>query len=79
MARAKKTVEVPTSSRWFRVTGERFDWSPRRGYVKAYKHGDIGFDTRDCIAKGIELGVIEQIEQPEGAKVGKDGRVILGD
>ncbi|WP_266030420.1 hypothetical protein [Brucella intermedia] len=79
MVRTKKTVEAQASSRWFRVTGELFDWSPRHGYVMAYKHGDIGFGTRDCITKGRALGVIELIEKPEGAKVGKDGRVIFGD
>ncbi|MBV2144242.1 hypothetical protein KUG47_12130 [Falsochrobactrum sp. TDYN1] len=79
MARAKKTVEASTSSRWFRVSGDKFDWSPRRGYTVAYKYGHIGFGTRACIARGLELGVIELIEPPEGAKVGKDGRVTLGD
>lgn len=79
MARAKRTVEASAASRWFCVVGERFDWSPCRGYVVAYKQGHVGFGTRACIAKGLKLGLIELIEQPEGAKVGKDGRVTLGD
>lgn len=60
------------------MVSDHFDWRPTRGFMKAYRRGQIGFGTRACIEAGLASGAIELIERPEGAKVGKDGRVILG-
>lgn len=79
MAKAKRKKEEPLTTRWFRVTAKKFDWSPRRGYVVSYKSGAVGFGTRACIDHGLKIGAIELIDPPEDAKVGKDGSVKIGD
>lgn len=75
---AKKAKTTVASSRWFRVTGERFDWFPRRNVIVAFKRGDIGYRPMACIEAGLAQGVIELIGKPAGATVAKDGTVRLG-
>lgn len=79
MARKTKIETVPASSRWFRVTGPKFDWMPTPRTMISFPHGAIGYRPRACLEAGLTAGVIEVIEKPEGARVGKDGNVILGD
>lgn len=79
MVRVRRKKEEPVATRWFRVTANKFDWSPQRGYVVSYKQGDLGYGTRACIDQGLKIGAIELVDTPEGAKVGKDGSVTVGD
>lgn len=76
MARAKKTVEATAPSRWFRVTGERFDWSPKPNVMITFPHGSIGYRPMACINVGVSTGVIEVIEHPKGYSVDKSGNVV---
>lgn len=78
MAKAKQSAPSQPSSRWFRVIGARFDWIIRPGLMKSFQHGQIAYEPQACIDIGLASGLIEVIERPEGAKVGKDGSVILG-
>lgn len=76
MARkTKKAIALP-SSRWFRVTGQRFDWMPKPRTMVSFPHGTIGYRPQACIEAGLAAGVIEVIDQPEGYSVDKAGNVI---
>lgn len=57
--------------KFFRVTGPRFDWMPKRGVMVAYKHGYEGPGTKACVAKGLSLGLIVEIPRPEGQTIAK--------
>lgn len=59
--------------KFFRVTGPRFDWMPKRGVMVAYLHGYEGPGTRACVAKGLSLGLVEEIERPQGSRINKGG------
>lgn len=76
MARKAKTVSVPSSSRWFRVTGPKFDWMPTPRSMVSFPHGTIGYRPRACIDAGLAAGVIIVIEKPEGYSVDKAGNVV---
>lgn len=78
MARKAKTNDQPTS-RWFRVTGPRFDWMPKANVMISFPHGSIGYRPQACIDVGLAAGMIEVIEKPAGATVDKEGNVSLGD
>lgn len=78
MAKAKQSAPAQPSSRWFRVIGERFDWIIKPGLMKSFQRGQIAYEPQACIDAGLSGGLIEVIDRPEGAKVGKDGSVILG-
>ncbi len=79
MARKPKAAPAPHKARWFRVTGPRFDWRPTPRTMISFPHGTIGYRPQACIDAGLAAGVIEVIEKPEGARVGKDGQVNFGD
>ncbi len=51
---------------WFRVIAERFDWMPRRGVMISYPAGYVGYGTRACVARGVEIGAVEKIRKPAG-------------
>lgn len=76
MARKPKSAPAATGSRWFRVTGERFDWMPKPNVMISFPHGSIGHRPQDCIDAGLAAGVIEIIEKPEGYSVDKAGNVV---
>lgn len=76
MARKAKAASVPPSSRWFRVTGERFDWFVKRNVMISFPRGSIGYRPLACIEAGLAAGVIEVIDQPEGYSVDKAGNVV---
>ena len=76
MAKKAKTASVPPSSRWFRVTGPRFDWMPKHNVMISFPHGSIGYRPQACIDAGLAAGVIEVIEKPEGYSVDKAGNVV---
>lgn len=67
-----------SASRWFRVTGERFDWMPRPGLMVSFRRGEIAYKPEACINTGLAAGLIEVIPRPRGAHVDKAGRVHLG-
>lgn len=71
---AKKPEQA--SSRWFRVTGARFDWMPKRNVMISFPQGAIGFRPLACIEAGLAAGVIEVIDRPEGYSVAKAGNVV---
>ncbi|GEM_PF-2559798 len=75
---AKKIKEVVTqpSSRWFQVTGERFDWKPKPNVLITFPHGSIGYRPLACIEAGLSLGLIKVIEKPDGYSVDKAGNVV---
>ena len=64
------------SSRWFRVTGDRFDWQPKTNVMISFPKGSIGYRPQACIDAGLAAGVIEVIEKPEGYSVDKAGQVV---
>ncbi|MFC6487364.1 hypothetical protein [Nitratireductor sp. GCM10026969] len=67
---------MPTpKSRWFRVTAERFDWIPRKGLMKSFKRGQVGYEPMGCVTYGLSIGAIETIAKPKNAKIGKDGKI----
>lgn len=72
----KRTSSVPPSSRWFRVTGDRFDWMPTPRTMISFPHGSIGYRPQACIDAGLATGVIEVIDKPAGYAVDKAGNVI---
>lgn len=61
--------------RWFRVTGERFDWIIKPGLMRTFRKGEIYYGTRACLTIGLQQKAIEVITRPQGAFVGKDGQV----
>jgi len=63
-------------SRWFRVTGERFDWFFAPGKMKSFKKGFIYFEPERCVADGEAKGLVERISRPNGMMVDKSGRVV---
>lgn len=67
------------TSRWFRVTADRFDWIFAPNKMKAFRKGQIAFEPLACVEAGLAAGAIVTIEKPDGARVGKDGKVILAD
>lgn len=73
---AKKQQETKNESRWFKVTGEHFDWVPKFGTMISFPKGSIGFRPRACIDAGLAQGVIEVIEKPNGYTVDKAGNVV---
>ncbi|MER8827230.1 hypothetical protein NKH73_14170 [Mesorhizobium sp. M0938] len=93
MARAKKTApkaepeiigeqayaaaKTGATSRWFRVTAERFDWLFAPNKMKAFRKGQIAYEPLACVEAGLSIGAIETIEKPANARVGKDGRVVF--
>lgn len=79
MARKAKMASVPPTSRWFRVTADRFDWLFAPNKMKAFRKGQIAYEPLACVEAGLAAGAIELIEKPDGARVGKDGKVILAD
>lgn len=76
MARKPKTDSPAPSSRWFRVTGHRFDWLPKPNVMISFPHGAIGYRPQACIEAGLAAGVIEVIERPAGYSVDKAGNVV---
>jgi len=73
----KRAASVPPSSRWFRVTGERFDWMPKPNVMISFLHGSIGYRPQACIDAGLAAEVIEVIEKPKGYSVDKAGNVLV--
>lgn len=69
--------KATTESRWFRVTGDRFDWMPKKGTMISFPRGSVGFRPLACIEQGLALGVIETIERPTGYSVDKAGNVVI--
>lgn len=76
MARKTKTDPAATGSRWFRVTGSRFDWMPKPNVMVSFPNGSIGYRPQECINAGLAGGVIEVIEKPHGYTVDKAGNVV---
>ena len=66
------------AGQWFEVIADRFDWSPRRGYMISYRRGYVGYGTRACVAHGLRVGAVKRIQRPEGWSVDKSGRVRRG-
>ena len=60
---------------WFRVIADRFDWMPRQGVMISYPAGYVGYGTRACVARGLEIGAVEKIRKPAGYSVDKSGKV----
>lgn len=79
MARKAQIEEVPTGSRWFKVTGERFDWMPKPTVMISFRQGQIGYRPTACIEAGLAAGVIEVIAKPAGYSVDKAGNVVRDD
>lgn len=76
MAKKTKPSSVPPPSRWFRVTGPRFDWLATSRSMVSFPHGTIGYRPHACIEAGLAAGVIEVIEKPVGYSVDKAGNVV---
>lgn len=76
MRESKKSTEEHDESRWFKVTGERFDWMPRPGLMISFPKGAIGYRPKACIEHGLAMGVIEVIRRPAGYSVNKAGEVV---
>lgn len=76
MARKPKVATDAPGSRWFRVTGERFDWMPKSNVMISFPHDSIGYRPHACIEAGLAAGVIEVIDRPEGYSVDKAGNVV---
>lgn len=79
MARKAQIDEVQPTSRWFRVTGERFDWIPKPMTMISFPKGAIGYRPLACIEAGKAAGVIEVIDKPAGYSVDKAGNVVRDD
>lgn len=62
-------------AKWFRVTGDRFDWMPTPRTMISFPHGYVGYRPQACIDAGLAAGVIEVIKKPAGYSVDKAGRV----
>ena len=65
------------SSRWFKVTADRFDWVVRPTMMRSWKKGEIGYAPQKAIDIGLASGLIEVIKKPRNAHVGKDGQVYF--
>ena len=79
MARKAQIEGYQTTSRWFRVIADRFDWMPKPTVMVSFKKGDIGYRPTACIEAGLAEGAIEVIEKPAGYHVDKNGDVLLDD
>lgn len=66
-------------AKWFRVTGERFDWMPTPRVMISFPHGHIDFRPKACIDAGLAAGLIETIKKPAGYSVDKAGRITKAD
>ncbi|WMT90153.1 hypothetical protein [Pelagibacterium sp. H642] len=73
---ARKAITSEKSSRWFRVTGPRFDWIVKPTVMVSFPHGAIGYKPQACIDAGLAAGVIEVIERPKGYSLDKAGNVV---
>lgn len=76
-AQEYEAVAAASESRWFRVTGERFDWIFSKSKMKSFKHGQIAYEPRACVDAGVAAGLVERIERPANARVDKSGRVVF--
>jgi hypothetical protein len=74
---AYKQAVSSVTSRWFRVTADRFDWLFAPNKMKAFRRGQIAYEPMACVQAGLAAGAIEVIEKPANARVGKDGRVVF--
>lgn len=71
-----KSKSPASTSRWFRVIGERFDWIVKPGTMISFQKGAIGCRPKACIEAGLAGGVIEVISKPKGYSLDKSGNVV---
>lgn len=76
---AYESVTEGETSRWFRVTGDRFDWVFAPNKMKSFKKGQICYEPIACVELGKKLGLIEVIRKPRNMRVEKNGRVVVVD
>lgn len=74
---AYEKATTGATSRWFIVTGPRFDWVFAPNKMKSFKNGQICYEPLACVQAGLAMKLIVLIDKPAGAKVGKNGQVIL--